>query len=100
MKTALSFNKVVYSVFEIGSVILVSYVLYRFLGEKMTSLETLFVYGIVGFLLSFKLENKIDRIIVIILALAFLSPMPYGLFALGVYCLYRFSYSGALRIKL
>jgi hypothetical protein len=66
----------------------------------MTSLETLFVYGIVGFLLSFKLENKIDRIIVIILALAFLSPMPYWLFALGVYCLYRFSYSGALRIKL
>lgn len=100
MKTTLSFNKVFHFIVEISTVIFVSYVLYQFLGDKMTSFETLCIYGVIGFLLSFKLENKIDRIIVILLALAFLSPMPYWFFTVGVYCLYRFSYSGALRIKL
>jgi hypothetical protein len=66
----------------------------------MTDVETLFIYGLIGFLVSFKLENKIDRILVVVFCVAFLSPLPYWLFFIGIHALYRFAYNGSLRLKL
>lgn len=99
MKVILSPTKILGIILEACFIFVISYVLYKFLNNYMTTTETLYVYGLIGFLLSFKLENKIDRIVVIVFILALLSPMPYWLFGVGVYFLYIFAYNGVLRIK-
>lgn len=66
----------------------------------MTTMETLFVYGLLGLVISWKLEKKIDRILVVIFMVAFLSPLPYMLFTVGIYGVYRLAYNGIFRIKL
>lgn len=75
--------------FELLVVLLISYIVHRFVYGYMTSLETLFVYGFIGFLIYVNnILEKLEQIAVFLIAVALFSTLPYGGFAFAMICIY------------
>lgn len=84
---------------EVALVAGASYVMHRFLSNHMTAVEILFMYGLLGFLMSGTLDNKIEKILPVLLAVAFLSVLPYTTFTIGIFLIYLFVFRKLIKAK-
>lgn len=96
-KKASKVEQVIFLSVEVALVAGASYVMHRFLSNHMTAVETLFMYGLLGFLMSGTLDNKIEKILPVLLAVAFLSVLPYTTFTVGIFLLYWFIFRKAVK---
>lgn len=99
-KTTSKFGDALFLIVEIALVAGISYILHKFLYGHMTAVETLFIYGLLGFLISDTLDNKIERIFAVLVAIAFLSVLPYTIFTIGILLLYWFVFRKPIKAKL
>lgn len=74
---------------ELSLVLAVSYVVHRFVYGEATILQTLFIYGFIGFLLYVNdIIERIENIAVFLIAIALFSTLPYEGFAFAMICIY------------
>ena len=76
-------------IFELFLVAIVSYIVHRFIYGEITPVQAFFVYGLIGLLAYVNdLVKKIEHIVVLLLAVAFFSKLPYEGFAFAMICIY------------